>query len=103
MEASHNVVVQILRFVDDAFPGWVECELTDVSGLQHVFRDKVPIFTTEVLDANSIYPRPGVHCPRDHRHTQSRLTGNRQSGRRLLHIDGAPTSRDLSEQTRDCH
>jgi len=38
----------------------VECELIDADGRLHVIRDKVPIFTTELLDAESKYPTPGV-------------------------------------------
>ena len=59
----HNVAVQILRFVDSSFPGWVECELVDAVGRRHILKDKVPIFVVEDLDANSKYPRPGfVAC-----------------------------------------
>jgi len=55
----HNIAVQIVRFVDDSFPGWVECELVDASCRHHVLRDKVPIFTDEMLDADSEYPTMG--------------------------------------------
>ena len=55
-----NVPVQIIRFVDSSFPGWVECELFDVDGKRHVIRDKVPIFTAEDLDAKSLYPAVGT-------------------------------------------
>ena len=55
-----NVSVQIVRFVDSDFPGWVECELIDAAGRCHILRDKVPIFTNEVLQANSKYPTPGI-------------------------------------------
>jgi hypothetical protein len=59
----HNLVVQIVRFVDSGFPGWVECELVDAAGRLHCFKDKVPIFTVEDLDADSKYPTPGfVAC-----------------------------------------
>ena len=56
----NNVAVQIVRFVDDSFPGFVECELVDASGRCHILKDKVPIFTDEVLDADSTYPVPGL-------------------------------------------
>ena len=59
----HNVAVQIVRFVDGGFPGWVECELVDAAGHHHVMKDKVPIFTAEDLDADGPYPTPGfVAC-----------------------------------------
>ena len=43
----HNVAVQIVRFVDSGFPGWVECELVDAAGRRHILKDKVPTFTLE--------------------------------------------------------
>ncbi len=52
--------VQIVRFVEDSQPGWAECEFVDVSGHRHTLCDKVPIFSTEYLDANSAFPQPGV-------------------------------------------
>lgn len=59
----HNLAVQIVRFVAGGFPGWVECELVDAAGRLHCFKDKVPIFTVEDLDADSKYPTPGfVPC-----------------------------------------
>ena len=59
----HELQLQIVRFVDDGFPGWVECELIDAYGNHHMFRDKYPIFTTELPDADSHYPVNGfVRC-----------------------------------------
>jgi hypothetical protein len=55
----HNVAVQIVRFVESGFPGWVECELVDAAGRRHILMDKVPIFTVEDLDADSKYTTPG--------------------------------------------
>jgi hypothetical protein len=54
-----TLAVQIVRFVDDGQPGWVECEFVDAVGVRHTLRDKVPIFSAEWLDADSAYPRPG--------------------------------------------
>ena len=51
--------VEIARFVDDSQPGWVECEFVDADGRRHTLRYKVPIFSTEWLDAASAYPQPG--------------------------------------------
>jgi hypothetical protein len=59
MEAR-NLAVEIVRFVDQHQPGWVACEFTDAVGRRHAFIDKAPVFTNEALDANSVYPRPGV-------------------------------------------
>jgi hypothetical protein len=55
-----TVGVQIVRFTDAAQPGWVECVLRDAQGRTWVFSDKVPIFTSVSLDADSSYPQPGV-------------------------------------------
>lgn len=55
-----QLTVQIVRCVDDSFPGWVDCEFVDAAGNLHTLRDKIPIFATEDLDATSPYPQPGV-------------------------------------------
>jgi hypothetical protein len=63
IKTMDNIAVQIVRFVDNGFPGWVECELVDAAGRRHILKDKVPVFTVEDLDANSKYPTPGsVAC-----------------------------------------
>ena len=55
--------VQIVRYVDSSFPGWVECMFVDSEGRCHTLRDKVPIFTVELLNEKCPYPRPGeVAC-----------------------------------------
>ncbi len=55
----HFISANIIRFVDSHQPGWVECEFSDADGRRHVLTDKVPIFTHEMLDADSEYPTPG--------------------------------------------
>ena len=55
-----KIEVEIIRFVDDSQPGFVECRLVDVSGREHFFVEKVPVVTLEYLDANNSYPRQGV-------------------------------------------
>lgn len=56
----NGVQVIIIRLVDEAQPGWVECQLTDAFGHPWTFIEKVPILTAEALDANSPYPQHGV-------------------------------------------
>ena len=57
-----NLAVQIVRFVDDSFPGWVECQFADAEGRVHTFVDKYPTFTSQTL-ASSRYPQPGdIEC-----------------------------------------
>lgn len=54
------LAVQIVRLVDDHQPGIVECEFNDADGRRHTLIDKAPIFSTELLDAHSKYPQPGM-------------------------------------------
>ena len=54
-----ELAVQIVRFVDDHFPGFVACEFADVEGRVHTLIDKVPMVTAEDLDASTVYPQPG--------------------------------------------
>jgi hypothetical protein len=59
----HTLAVEIVRFVDDHQPGWVECEFVDAEGRRHTIVDKVPILSLEPLEATSKYPQAGfVQC-----------------------------------------
>jgi len=56
-------MLQIVRFVDVAQPGWVEAEFVDAQGQRHSLIDKIPIFTAEDLWVDSEYPAAGgVGC-----------------------------------------
>jgi hypothetical protein len=56
----HYLSVQIVRYADgSSYPGWVDCELVDAAGRTHVINEKVPLVTSEDLDAESKYPLPG--------------------------------------------
>jgi len=55
-----QLAVQIVRFVDDHFPGWVECELIDAEGRCHTFVEKIPVVTEKDLGPDSEYPTPGT-------------------------------------------
>jgi len=58
-----DLAVQIVRFVDDHNPGFVESEFVDADGRRHVLMDKAPIFTNEDLDRESQYPQAdAVQC-----------------------------------------
>lgn len=88
-----NVAVQIVRFVDGNFPGWVECELTDADGRRHLIRDKVPMFTTELLDAESSYPTTGeMECEVVQRFRD-------ESGQELVRLRGLESVEGISEFT----
>ena len=52
--------ISITAFVDDGFPGWVECEMIDANGVLHQFVEKVPVVSNEDLRHDSTYPRNGI-------------------------------------------
>jgi len=57
------IAIEVSRFVDDDFPGFVECIFVDAAGQSHVFVDKIPIVTTENLEPTNDYPQPGaIRC-----------------------------------------
>jgi len=54
-----SLVVQIERVVDDHFPVWVGCVLTDADGVRHEFVEKEPVISTGERMSGSHYPHPG--------------------------------------------
>lgn len=52
--------VQIVRYVDDHFPGFVECELVDAGGHLHRFVEKGPVVSDEWPGPEDSYPKDGV-------------------------------------------
>ncbi len=54
-----SVVVQIERFVDEHFPGFVGCSLIDADGMRHDFIEKVPIVSANDLRSDRFSPQPG--------------------------------------------
>jgi hypothetical protein len=57
------VLVEVVRYVDDHFPGRVECALTDVNGMRHLFEEKISVVTTQDLWSNSSFPTTGaIQC-----------------------------------------
>jgi len=60
---KQDLAVTIVRFVDDGFPGWVECQFADAEGRVHTIVDKYPMLSSQTLDADSRYPQPGeIEC-----------------------------------------
>jgi hypothetical protein len=55
-----ELAVQIVQFVDDCQPGTVACEFAEADGRRHTLIDKAPVFSVELLSADSEYPRSGV-------------------------------------------
>ena len=93
-----ELIVEITRFIDDHFPGFVECSFLDADGRRHLIVDKVPVFTFEDLFADSAYPRPGIiRCQIEREWTD-------EDGRRLAFINtenpsGVETAEGLSTFT----
>lgn len=54
-----SLLVQIERVVDDHFPIWVACVLTDADGVRHEFVEKGPVVSTGELMSESHYPHLG--------------------------------------------
>jgi hypothetical protein len=96
-----SISVQIVRFVDGHQPGLVECELIDAEGRRHIIIDKVPVLTSENLDAQSKYPVPGsVPCEvlRRYRDESGRELVQRTIGTNVPIGTGAAAQRvDLKE------
>lgn len=58
-----EITVQIVRFVDNSFPGFVEARFFDASGTEHLFIDKTPVVSRESLLPDSQYPQVGaIRC-----------------------------------------
>ncbi len=54
------IKILITNFIDDHYPGFVQCKFYDAFGREHILEDKVPIFTDQYLDAKSVFPQDGV-------------------------------------------
>jgi hypothetical protein len=54
-----SLKISIVRFVSNDQANWVEGKFHDAWNYEFTVHEKVPIITTEDLDAISIYPRPG--------------------------------------------
>ena len=75
-----GIRVQILRWVDDHFPGWVECSFLDNRGDEHRFVEKAPVVSSD-LHAGSPFPQSGfVGCTVVRRYTA-------ESGRSVVSVD----------------
>jgi len=52
--------VEINRFVEEGQPNVVECLFIDGHGKKHSIIEKVPVVSSEDLNADSSYPRAGI-------------------------------------------
>lgn len=75
------VGVQIIRWVDDHQPGFIECRFTDRSGRERMVIEKLPIVSDAQLNQASSYPQLGsIPCT-----VASRARD--QSGREVAEVD----------------
>ena len=73
--------VKIVRVIDEAFPGFVECSFADAHGHQHTVHEKAPVVSSEVITARSKFPRCGfISCEVSSRRKD-------EVGRVLLQVD----------------
>ncbi len=58
------LLVTIIEYVDDGYPGWVRAVFNDIDGREWFIVDKVVFFDSyNSLDKNSAYPQPGqIEC-----------------------------------------
>ena len=91
-----ELALTIVRWVDDYQPGIVACEFVDADGRRHTLIDKVPMFSTDALDATSTYPLWGaVRCTVLRRWTDA-------LGRELLRISTAePDAVESTEELQE--
>jgi hypothetical protein len=88
--------IDIVRFVDERFPGFVECLFTDADGKDHALVDKALMFTEKDLWIDSQYPESG------HLRCQILSRSKNVAGEELVRItiarpDGLETVNGLTE------
>nr|WP_294787352.1 hypothetical protein [uncultured Flavobacterium sp.] len=89
------VKIKIAKFIDDSFPGFVECTLVDALNKLHIIIDKVPVVTDKYLDANSDYPQDGeIACTIIKQWTNDK-------GQKIYKIDTSPWGIDSIEELKE--
>jgi hypothetical protein len=53
------LIVEIIEFTDDGFPGFVKCKFIDALGKTWNFYEKAPVVSFENITKNTILPRNG--------------------------------------------
>jgi hypothetical protein len=65
--------VTITKFIDDHYPGWVECKMVDAAGKEWIFNEKVTVVSADNLNERSVYPQPGfIACAQAEKSTNQR-------------------------------
>ncbi|NHA70080.1 hypothetical protein [Phycicoccus flavus] len=54
--ADAIIRAQVLRWVSDAQPGWIEVGLVDADGQKHRIVEKAPVLTSRTITAESEFP-----------------------------------------------
>ncbi len=54
-----EVRVTIVQFIDDYFPGFVECVLVDSDDYSHRFIEKAPVVSIANLSPDTVFPQAG--------------------------------------------
>jgi hypothetical protein len=53
------LIVEIIEYIDDGFPGWVRCKFIDAFGKTWNINEKVPVVSSENILSNTILPETG--------------------------------------------
>jgi hypothetical protein len=76
-----EIEVAILRITDEAFPGFIECNLIDAHGQEHTFLEKMPVISCLDISSHVAFPIPGrIACE-----IEAELKD--ETGRTLLLVD----------------
>lgn len=67
--------VRIIRLWDlDWYPGFAECVMTDASGAEHLFRDKIPVFSARTLTPDDLPCEGAIRCTTVAEHADGAIT-----------------------------
>jgi hypothetical protein len=75
--------VQIMRVIDDGFPGFVECVFVDAHNQEHTIVEKAPVVSRREISASSAFPLFGTGA------CEVILERADETGRVLLQVDTA--------------
>ena len=74
-----NLKVRIIRLWDLGwYPGWAECVLVDAFGVEHRFRDKIPVASRRNITPEDVPCDGVVRCTKEADHLDGTVTVNTQ-------------------------
>jgi hypothetical protein len=56
------LIIDIIEYTQNNFPGYVHCKLIDAFGRTHFFEEKIPIVSVENINRKTILPKRGIIC-----------------------------------------